>query len=52
MATEKGINISGTYVVHHEFYAIFIYVLCKIERSDRMVFYIVFKSQRPSDTVF
>ena len=27
MATRKGINISGTYVVHHELYVFFIYVL-------------------------
>ena len=26
MATRKGINISGTYVVHHELYAFFIYI--------------------------
>ena len=34
--------------------ALFIYVLCilKIERSDKIVFYILFKTQRPSDTVF
>ena len=54
MATKKDINISWTYVVHHKLYAFFIYVLCilKIERSGRIVFYIVFKTQRPSDTVF
>ena len=28
MATRKGINISGNYVVHHELYALFICVLC------------------------
>ena len=30
MATRKGINISGTYVVHHKLYDffIYIYVLC------------------------
>ena len=28
MATRKGINISGTYVVYHKFYAFLIYVLC------------------------
>ena len=28
MATRKGINISGTYVVHLKLYAFFIYVLC------------------------
>ena len=37
--------------------ALFLYVLCiknkiKNERSDKIVFYILFKSQRPSDTVF
>ena len=54
MATRKGINISGNYVVHHILYAFLIYVLCikKIERSDKIVFYTVFKTQRPSDTVF
>ena len=28
MATRNGINISGTYVVHHKLHAFFIYVLC------------------------
>ena len=28
MATIKGIHISGTYNVHHKFYACFMYVLC------------------------
>ena len=28
MATRKGIDISGTYVVHHKLYAFFIYILC------------------------
>ena len=48
MATRKGINISGTYAVHHKLYAFFIWVLCviKIERQGRIVFYIVLKNQR------
>ena len=47
MATRKGIHISGNYVVHHELYSFFIYVLCilKTERSDKIVFYIIFKTQ-------
>ena len=59
MATRKGIHISRNYVVHHKLYAFFIYqgmyfVFYKIKRSDRIVSYqyIVFKTQRPSDTVF
>ena len=57
MPTRKGINISGNFAVPHILYALFIYVyvLCtykKIERSDRIVFYILFKTQRTSDTVF
>ena len=54
MTTRKSINISGNYVVSINAIRLFIYVLCilKIERSDRIVFYIIFKTQRPSDTVF
>ena len=54
MATRKGINISGNYAAPHILNALFIYVLKfkKIERSDKIVFYILFKTQRPSDTVF
>ena len=55
MVTRKSINIiSGNYVVHQKLYAFFIDVLCflKKETSDRIVFHIVFKTQRPSDTVF
>ena len=54
MATGKSINISGTYAAPHILHVLFIYVLriFKIERSDMMVFYILFKTQRPSDTVF
>ena len=45
MATRKGINISGNYVAPHKLDAFFIYQVClyfvlkKIERSDRIVFY-------------
>ena len=54
MATRKGINVSGNYAGPHILNALFIYVLCikKNERSDKIVFYILFKTQRPSDTVF
>ena len=54
MATRKGINISGNYVVHHKSYAFFIDMLCikKVERSDRIILYIVFKNQQPSEMVF
>ena len=55
MATRKRINISGNYAVPHILNALFTYVLYivkKIERSDKIVFYILFKNQRPSDTCF
>ena len=54
MATRKGINISGNYAAPHILFALFICVLCilKNERSDKIVFYILFKTQRLSDTVF
>ena len=46
MANRKGIHISGNHAVHHKLYAFFTYVLCilKIERTDRIVFYIVFEN--------
>ena len=55
IAARKGINISGHYVVSLN--AMPFYILCKlnnkkIERSDRTVFYITFKTQRPPDAVF
>ena len=31
MATRKGINISGAYVVHHKLYAFFIYVIYSLK---------------------
>ena len=51
MTTRNGIHISGHYVVSINAIYLFIYVLCikKIERSDRTVFYIVFKTQQPFD---
>ena len=54
MATRKGINVSGNYAAPHILNGLFMYVLCilKIEKSDKIVFYILFKTQRPSDTVF
>ena len=54
MATRKGINISGNYAAPHILHALFLHVLCilKTERSDKIVFYIIFNTQRPSDTVF
>ena len=53
MATRKGINISWNYAAPHILNGLFIYALCilKIERSDKIVFYILFKTQRPSDAV-
>ena len=46
MAARKGINISGNYAAPYKLYAFFIYVLCieKTERSDKVVFYILFKT--------
>ena len=56
MATRKGINISGNYAAPRILHALFTYVLCiyfkKIKRSDKIVFYILFKTQRLSGTVF
>ena len=54
MSTRKGINISGNYASSYLLHALFIYVLCfkKNERSDKIVSYILLKTQRPSDTVF
>ena len=54
MATRKGINVSGNYATPHVRNALFIYVLCikKNERSDKIVFCILFKTQRLSETVF
>ena len=54
MPTRKSINIFGNYAAPHILHALFIYVLCffLIERSDIIVFYILIKTQRPSDTVF
>ena len=41
MTTRNGINVSGTYVVHHKFYTFFMYVFCilKNERLDGIIFY-------------
>ena len=48
MATRKGINISGiTCLVH-----ICTLYFFKNERPDKIVFYILFKTQRPPDAVF
>ena len=55
MPSRKGINISGTYATPHILHALFIYYVLRIrknERSDKIVFYIILKTQRPSDTVF
>ena len=56
MATRKGIDISGKYAAPHILHMpcsyIMYFVFKKIERSDKIVFYILFKTQRPSDTVF
>ena len=44
MATRKGINISGNYAAPHILHALFCmyFVFEKIERSDKIVFYILF----------
>ena len=57
MPTRKGINISGNYAAPYILYVLFIYIYMYFvfflnERSDKIVFYILFKTQRPSDTVF
>ena len=53
MATRKGINVSGNYAAPHKMPCSCMYfVLKKNERSDKIVFYILLKTQRPSDTVF
>ena len=54
MATSKGINISGAYVVHHNCMPFaYVYIVFKnIERSDRFVFYILYKTQRTPNTMF
>ena len=54
MATRKGINIFRNYAARHILHALSVYVLCikKNERPDKIVFYILFKTQRSSDTVF
>ena len=57
MATRKGINVSANYAAPHILNALFIYIYMyfvfkKIKRSDKIVFYIPFKTQRSSDTVF
>ena len=54
MATRKGMSISGNYA-HPIYYmpCLYIYfVFKKIERSDEIVFYILLKTQPPSDKVF
>ena len=48
MATRKGINVSGNYAAPIYTY----FVFKKNERSDKIASYILFKTQRPSDTVF
>ena len=46
MATRKGINISGNHAVHCMPFSYVVYfAFYKIENSDRMVFYFVFKTQ-------
>ena len=54
MARRTGINISGHYVVSTNAMPFHIYTLNskKNERSDRIVFHIVLKTKRLSDTGF
>ena len=51
---QKGIIISSNYAAPHMLHALFLYVFVfkEIERSDKIVFHISFKTKRPSDTVF
>ena len=48
MATRKGINISEHYVLSTNTICLLIYVLCTV----KIVFHIVSRTHRPSDTVF
>ena len=47
MATRKGINISGNYAAPHKLYhmpfSYMYFVLFLVERSDKVVFYILLK---------
>ena len=54
MATRKGINISENYTtpIYYMPCSYMYFVFKKNERSDKIVFYILFKTQQPSDTVF
>ena len=56
MTTRKGINISGNYGAPHILHALFIYIcnlhLKKMKGRTKSYFYIILKTQRPSDTVF
>ena len=53
MATRKDINVSGNCAAPYEIPCLYMYFgLKKIERSDKIVFYILLKTQRPPDTVF
>ena len=55
MASKKGIHVSGNYAGPHILNALFMYYvlfILKIERLDKIVFYILLKTQRSSDTVF
>ena len=54
MTTRKGINISGNYAGPMYCMPCSLHVLCIFfnERSDKVILYILFKTQRPSDAVF
>ena len=57
MPPRKGIHISGNYAAPHILYITCLDHICTLyfflnERSDKIIFYILFKTQRPSDTVF
>ena len=47
MATRKGIDISRNYAALHKLYAFFVlcFVFKKMERSDKVVSYIILKTQ-------
>ena len=56
MATRKDIHISGNYVIYYELYTfLYMYFVLKKNKGRTESYFIlsiVFKTQRPSDTVF
>ena len=54
MATRRAYTFTGStlYTINCMPFSYTYFVFLKTERSDKIVFYIVFKTQRPFDTVF